>query len=67
MYGRRKDDDTLFLKLLLRIKWFNHIILFLIVFSILIIDQISIGLIEVERINRPFRCHLLMLNRQIHL
>lgn len=48
MYGRRKDDDTLFLKFLLRIKWFNHIILFLIVFSILIIDQISIGLIEVE-------------------
>ena len=48
MDGRCKDDDTLFLKLLLRIKGLNHIILFLIVFSILIIDEVSIGLIEVE-------------------
>lgn len=63
MYGWRKDDHTLFLQLLLRIKGLNHVILLLIMLSILIIDEISIGLIEVQRINRPFRCHLLMLDR----
>lgn len=63
MYGRRKNDHTLLLELLLIIKGLNHIILFLIVLPILIIYEISIGLIEVERVNRPFRSHLLVLNR----
>lgn len=67
MDGRSQDDHTLFLKFLLGIKGLNHIILFLIVLSILIIDEVSIGLIEVEGINRPFGGHLLMFHRKIHL
>ena len=66
MDGRSKNNNAFLFHLLLMIHGFDDLLLLPIVLPVFIIDQIPISLIEIQRIDGPLRCHLLMLNRKIH-
>ena len=67
MDGRSEYDDALLLHFLLRVQWFDKLIFVLVIVAVLIIDEVSVGLIEVEGVYRSFGSHLLMLIGQVHL
>lgn len=48
MDWRSEYDDVLLLKLLLGVEWFNKVIFVFVVVGVLVVDEVTIGLVEVE-------------------
>lgn len=60
MDGGREDDDAFLLQFLLVVDDLHELLVLLVVLAVLV-DEVTVGLVEVERIYGALRRHLLML------